>query len=125
MCVDGTMTSRPVAFERMLKRAPTAGVLRLSHFAHKARVRRVAPKTEARRKGYSVAEQRTDTDWVAIERSPEFQELTRKKRAFIVPATVFFMTWYFGFIFLTGYAPDFMGKDFHHRRADRGLRARA
>jgi uncharacterized membrane protein (DUF485 family) len=59
-----------------------------------------------------VAEQRTDTDWVAIERSPEFQELTRKKRAFVVPATIFFMSWYFGFIFLTGYAPDFMGREF-------------
>jgi uncharacterized membrane protein (DUF485 family) len=59
-----------------------------------------------------VAEQRADTDWVAIERSPEFQELTRKKRSFVVPATIFFMTWYFGFIFLTGYAPDFMGKQF-------------
>jgi uncharacterized membrane protein (DUF485 family) len=59
-----------------------------------------------------VAEQHTDTDWVAIERSPEFQELTRKKRAFVVPATIFFMAWYFGFIFLTGYAPDFMGREF-------------
>jgi uncharacterized membrane protein (DUF485 family) len=59
-----------------------------------------------------VADERTDTDWVAIERSPEFQELTRKKRAFVVPATIFFMAWYFGFIFLTGYAPDFMGKQF-------------
>ena len=59
-----------------------------------------------------MADQRPDTDWVAIERSPEFQELTRKKRAFVVPATIFFMTWYFGFIFLTGYAPEFMGKDF-------------
>ena len=59
-----------------------------------------------------MAEERTDTDWVAIERSPEFQELTRKKRAFVVPATIFFMLWYFGFIFLTGYAPDFMGKEF-------------
>jgi uncharacterized membrane protein (DUF485 family) len=59
-----------------------------------------------------VAEEHTDTDWVAIERSPEFQELTRRKRAFVVPATIFFMAWYFGFIFLTGYAPDFMGKEF-------------
>ena len=59
-----------------------------------------------------MAEQRPDTDWVAIERSPEFQELTRKKRSFVVPATIFFMAWYFGFIFLTGYAPDFMGKQF-------------
>jgi uncharacterized membrane protein (DUF485 family) len=59
-----------------------------------------------------VAEQRTDTDWVAIERSSEFQELTRQKRTFVVPATIFFMVWYFGFIALCGYAPDFMGREF-------------
>ena len=59
-----------------------------------------------------MAEQRTETDWVAIERSPEFQELTRSKRAFVVPATIFFMAWYFGFIVLCGYAPDFMGREF-------------
>ena len=59
-----------------------------------------------------MAEQRTDTDWVAIERSPEFQELTRSKRSFVVPATIFFMVWYFGFIALCGYAPDFMGREF-------------
>jgi uncharacterized membrane protein (DUF485 family) len=59
-----------------------------------------------------VADQRTDTDWEAIERSPEFQELTRSKRAFVLPATIFFMVWYFGFIALCGYAPDFMGREF-------------
>ena len=59
-----------------------------------------------------MAEEHTDTDWVAIERSPEFQELTRRKRAFVVPATIFFMAWYFGFILLAGYAPDFMGREF-------------
>jgi uncharacterized membrane protein (DUF485 family) len=63
-------------------------------------------------KGVPVAEQRTETDWEAIERSPEFQELTRSKRAFVVPATIFFMVWYFGFIALCGYAPDFMGRKF-------------
>jgi len=59
-----------------------------------------------------VAQQRTDTDWTAIEQSPEFQELTRRRRAFVVPATIFFMVWYFGFIALCGYAPDFMGREF-------------
>jgi uncharacterized membrane protein (DUF485 family) len=59
-----------------------------------------------------VADQRTDTDWVAIERSAEFQDLTRSKRSFVVPATIFFMVWYFGFIALCGYAPDFMGREF-------------
>jgi uncharacterized membrane protein (DUF485 family) len=53
-----------------------------------------------------------EIDWVAAECSPEFRELVRKKRSFVVPATVFFLTWYFGFIILTGYAPDFMGREF-------------
>jgi uncharacterized membrane protein (DUF485 family) len=60
----------------------------------------------------AVAERRAETDWEAIERSPEFRELTKQKRAFVVPATIFFMAWYFGFIALCGYAPDFMGREF-------------
>ena len=48
-------------------------------------------------------------DYERIERSPEFQELVRKRRAFVLPATIFFLTWYMGFILLAGYAPDFMG----------------
>jgi uncharacterized membrane protein (DUF485 family) len=59
-----------------------------------------------------VAEQRPDTDWHAIEQTPEFQELTKSKRAFVLPATIFFLAWYFGFILLCGYAPDFMGREF-------------
>jgi uncharacterized membrane protein (DUF485 family) len=53
-----------------------------------------------------------DVDWEAIERSPEFRELVSKKRAFVVPATIFFLAWYLGFILLAGYAPDFMGSEF-------------
>jgi uncharacterized membrane protein (DUF485 family) len=49
-------------------------------------------------------------DWEGIERSPEFQELVRSRRRFVVPATIFFLAWYLGFIALCGYAPDFMGK---------------
>ena len=49
-------------------------------------------------------------DWVAAERSPEFQELVTRRRKFVVPATVGFLTWYLGFILLAGYAPDFMGE---------------
>ena len=59
-----------------------------------------------------AAEHRAETDWRAIEESPEFRELTSRKRAFVVPATIFFMVWYFGFIALCGYAPDFMGREF-------------
>jgi uncharacterized membrane protein (DUF485 family) len=58
------------------------------------------------------AEHRPEIDWAAAERSQEFRELVRKKRAFVIPATVFFLAWYFGFVILAGYAPDFMGREF-------------
>jgi uncharacterized membrane protein (DUF485 family) len=47
-------------------------------------------------------------DWERIERSPEFQELVRRRRSFVIPATIFFLAYYMGFILLTGYAEDFM-----------------
>lgn len=50
-----------------------------------------------------------EIDWIAAERSPEFGELIRKRRSFVLPATAFFFVWYFGFIILAGYAPGFMG----------------
>ena len=53
----------------------------------------------------------SDVDWIAAERSPEFQELIKRKKAFVLPATIFFLSWYFGFIILAGYAPDFMGEE--------------
>ena len=49
-------------------------------------------------------------DWKAIERSPEFRELIAKRRRFVLPATIFFLAWYIGFILLAGYAPDFMAE---------------
>jgi uncharacterized membrane protein (DUF485 family) len=52
-------------------------------------------------------------DWVAVERSPEFQELVRSRRRFVVPATIFFLTWYLGFIVLAAEAPDFMGESIY------------
>jgi uncharacterized membrane protein (DUF485 family) len=48
-------------------------------------------------------------DWEVIERSPEFQELVRRRRRFVIPCTAFFMAWYMGFIVVCAYAPDFMG----------------
>jgi uncharacterized membrane protein (DUF485 family) len=59
-----------------------------------------------------VAEYHSEIDWKAVERSPEFQELVRRKKSFVVPGTIFFLAWYFGFIILAGYAPDFMGREF-------------
>ena len=52
----------------------------------------------------------TRIDYEAIERSPEFQELVRRRRGFVLPCTAFFLSWYLGFILLCAYAPDFMGE---------------
>jgi len=54
-----------------------------------------------------------DIDWLAAERSPEFRELTKKRRSFVIPALAFVFVWYFGFIALAGYAPDFMGESIY------------
>ena len=58
------------------------------------------------------SEHHPEIDWVAAERSPEFQELVKKKNAFVIPATIFFLGWYLGFVLLCGYAPEFMGEEF-------------
>jgi uncharacterized membrane protein (DUF485 family) len=55
----------------------------------------------------------SEIDWIAAERSPEFRELIRKRRRFVLPATLFFLAWYFGFIILAGYAEDFMGESIY------------
>jgi uncharacterized membrane protein (DUF485 family) len=60
-----------------------------------------------------AADQHPDIDWIAAERSPEFRELIRKRRSFVLPATIFFLGWYFGFIILAGYAEDFMGESIY------------
>jgi uncharacterized membrane protein (DUF485 family) len=52
-------------------------------------------------------------DWEEIERSPEFQELVRRKRRFVLPATAFFLAWYTAFVLLAGYAEDFMGSSIY------------
>ena len=54
-----------------------------------------------------------DVDWEEIERSPEFQELVKKRKAFVLPGTIFFLAWYMGFILLTAYAEDFMSRRVH------------
>lgn len=49
----------------------------------------------------------SDSEWQAIERDPEFQELLRQKRQFIIPSTILFVVAYFAFLILVGYVPSF------------------
>ena len=59
-------------------------------------------------------------DWERAERSPEFRELVSAKRRFVIPATIFFMAWYLGFV-----APGGVRAGLHGRvrvpGPDRGL----
>lgn len=47
-------------------------------------------------------------DYVAVEESPRFVELKRKHRRFVWPLTVVFIVWYFAFVLLSSFAPEFM-----------------
>jgi uncharacterized membrane protein (DUF485 family) len=69
----------------------------------------MADTTSAPQGGASADDRLRGIDWEAIERSSEFQELVRRRRAFVLPATVFFLVYYMAFILLAGYAEDFMG----------------
>ena len=60
--------------------------------------------------GSAQREPDEDIDWRAIEESPEFQELVSKRKAFVLPGTIFFLAWYMGFILLTAYAEGFMSE---------------
>lgn len=49
--------------------------------------------------------------WSQVEAEPQFRELVAAKRRFIVPATVFFIVYYFALPILVGYFPGVMDRD--------------
>src|SRR5215217_5079347 len=49
-------------------------------------------------------------DWDSVAAEEEFKGLLASKRRFIVPATVFFVVYYFALPVLVGYAPRLMGR---------------
>ncbi|MDX2030190.1 MAG: DUF485 domain-containing protein [Blastocatellia bacterium] len=49
-------------------------------------------------------------DWDRVAAMAEFRQLVAGKRRFIVPATIFFVVYYFALPLLVGYAPALMAK---------------
>ncbi|WP_277452884.1 DUF485 domain-containing protein [Janibacter sp. DB-40] len=47
--------------------------------------------------------------YIAVQESEDFGELRRKFRGFVFPVTAFFLAWYFLYVLLSMFAPDFMG----------------
>jgi uncharacterized membrane protein (DUF485 family) len=50
----------------------------------------------------------TKTEWDRIANTQQFKDLMATKKAFIIPAFVFFIVYYFALPILVGYAPQVM-----------------
>ena len=55
-------------------------------------------------------EDRDVVDWQRLAATAEFKQLLKAKARFVVPATIFFIVYYFSLPLLVGYAPQLMSK---------------
>ncbi len=47
-------------------------------------------------------------DYLAVQASPEFQDLRSRLRRFVFPMSALFLVWYFAYVLLGAFAHDFM-----------------
>jgi uncharacterized membrane protein (DUF485 family) len=47
-------------------------------------------------------------EYLAVQASPEFQELRSRLRRFVFPMSALFLIWYFAYVLLGAFAHDFM-----------------
>lgn len=57
-----------------------------------------------------MSDSATESDYQRVQRSPEFQDLRRRFRNFVFPMTALFLAWYFLYVLLANYAPEFMSQ---------------
>jgi uncharacterized membrane protein (DUF485 family) len=55
-------------------------------------------------------EDRDVVDWERLAASSQFKSLLKAKARFVVPATIFFIVYYFSLPLLVGYAPQLMAR---------------
>jgi uncharacterized membrane protein (DUF485 family) len=53
----------------------------------------------------------TSQEFIAMQASPEFQELKSRLRRFVFPMTAFFLIWYGIYVLLGAFAHDFMATE--------------
>ena len=56
------------------------------------------------------APDRSAVDYIEVEESPRFQGLKKAHRSFVFPMAVLFLVWYFVYVLLAGWAPEFMAQ---------------
>ncbi len=64
--------------------------------------------TTTDRGGSSATYTPVEARYVAAQEAPEFQDLRRRYRRFVLPVAAASLAWYFFYVLLTTYAPDFM-----------------
>ncbi|MCW2605552.1 MAG: rane protein [Frankiales bacterium] len=52
----------------------------------------------------------TESQYLAVQETPEFQELRRRYRGWVLPVAAAALAWYFLYVLLAAYATDFMAK---------------
>jgi len=65
-----------------------------------------APTTGGQSAPYSSHESK----YVEMQQTPEFQDLRRRYRGFVLPVAAGALAWYFLYVLLAAYAPGFMGR---------------
>ena len=58
--------------------------------------------------GRQVPPTPTEAHYVAVQASPEFQDLRRRYRGWVLPVAAASLIWYFAYVLLAAYADDFM-----------------
>ncbi|HZJ05105.1 MAG TPA: DUF485 domain-containing protein [Nocardioidaceae bacterium] len=51
----------------------------------------------------------TEARYIAVQKSPEFQDLRKRYRGWVLPVTAISLLWYFLYVGLAAYASEFMG----------------
>ena len=57
---------------------------------------------------HSNVPQPSGAQYMAVQASPEFQELRTRLRRFVFPTTIFFLVWYASYVLLGAFAHDFI-----------------
>ncbi len=52
----------------------------------------------------------SEAHYVEVQQSPEFQDLRRNYRGWVLPVAAASLTWYFAYVILAAYATDFMSR---------------
>ncbi|MCW2614567.1 MAG: rane protein [Frankiales bacterium] len=63
-------------------------------------------QSERHRSTYTAEEEK----YLAVQESPEFQELRRRYRGWVIPVAAAALVWYFLYVALAAYASDFMAE---------------